>query len=71
MTDLSRLTPEAFGVLMARAVKELPYSGNWALVGKALELGGHDLDDLDQIPELIDRISSAPLPVDEQAGRQA
>lgn len=53
-----RLTPEQFGIAMAKAIKERPWSSNWALAHLAVEISG--IGDADEayaeMPAFIDSI---------------
>lgn len=54
-----RIDAATFGRAIARAVKEHPYSSNWALVGMAIELvTGEEVSDIEEVPELIDRLAA-------------
>lgn len=59
MSDV-HLTPEQFGVAMAKAIQERPYSGNWALAHRAVEIATGDADMADaayaDMPEFLKEI---------------
>ena len=56
---LKVLSPAAFGVLVARAIRENPESKYWALVSTALKgTTGWDLD-WEQVRDLVERLAEA------------
>lgn len=56
-----KIDAKTFGTLMAKAIVANPYSSNWALVQRALEIGGQEVDDIEEIPELVNRLAKTEL----------
>lgn len=65
MTDV-HLTPEQFGIGMAKAIQERPYSSNWALAHRAVEIATGDSDMADaayaDMPEVLKNIVAQEKP---------
>jgi len=55
---LAAITPAAFGLAMAKAIKKNPDSRYWRLVELALEETGIDLLEVHSIRPLIDRLAN-------------
>lgn len=56
------IDPATFGILVARQIKENPWSSNWSLVGQALENAGYDLEDVMKIGEIVNHVAAQELP---------
>lgn len=59
---LGPIDPATFGILVARYIKEHPWSSNWALVAYALENTEHELDHVTSVKDIIDHVAAQETP---------